>query len=614
MIIADEIDRITFVENVDHDIHFWENDTLHRTMYVHGILEAMEGLQIGGDITTTAATVNLVNAWPTTVNIAGASTATAIGAGTGTTTIGNDLTVTGDVAVTGGDITSTGALTVTPNAGTNLNVALSTTGDFIVNSNDLMVDTSTGRVGIGTITPTAKIDVSGDIKTMGFQLTTGASSGYVLTSDASGVATWSNVTGAMAYKGTHDASGPDPIGSVTGDTWIIDNAGSVGGTACVVGDWAIYDGASWDIVTSTSNVQSVNTETGVITVHEVMDTTNKDTKVSAEDTYLSFLNDNVETMRLITGNRVGIGETAPTALLHLNPPTTTASQFRLEASAGINPSLPNPGDLWFNGTNLNFNDGTTTTDLLAGGGVFTLDTTTSPDKVYFTDGLSIGSADFIFGSDQLDDDIAVTTDDYRMFFDKSKGAFRAGYVDGAEWNAANVGLQSFATGHDTTASGDYSTAMGELTTASEEHSTAMGYFTNASGYYSTAMGYVTSASGEASTAMGRSTTAGGDYSTAMGGNTTASGNYSTAMGYEATAQAYMSTVLGKYNVISGTTDSWVATDPLFVIGHGITSGSRANALTVLKNGKVGIIEDTPTALLHLGPATTAAAQIRLDAT
>ncbi|MCG8684203.1 MAG: hypothetical protein MI892_04970, partial [Desulfobacterales bacterium] len=58
----------------------------------------------GGDITTTAATVNLVNTNATTVNIACASTTTSIGAATGTTTIGNDLTVTGDATVTGTDL------------------------------------------------------------------------------------------------------------------------------------------------------------------------------------------------------------------------------------------------------------------------------------------------------------------------------------------------------------------------------------------------------------------------------------------------------------------------------------------------------------------------------
>ncbi len=75
-----------------------------------------------------------------------------------------NLTLTGDLAVNGGDITSTGALTITPGAGTNFNIALSTTGDFAVNTNQLFVDTSTGRVGIGTASPAFKLDVLGSIR------------------------------------------------------------------------------------------------------------------------------------------------------------------------------------------------------------------------------------------------------------------------------------------------------------------------------------------------------------------------------------------------------------------------------------------------------------------
>ncbi|HEX3100041.1 MAG TPA: hypothetical protein VHQ41_03680, partial [Patescibacteria group bacterium] len=57
-------------------------------------------------------------------------------------------------------ITASGALTITPAAGSNLNVNLSTTGDFAVNTNQLYVDTSTANVGIGTTGPSAKLTVT----------------------------------------------------------------------------------------------------------------------------------------------------------------------------------------------------------------------------------------------------------------------------------------------------------------------------------------------------------------------------------------------------------------------------------------------------------------------
>jgi len=47
-----------------------------------------------------------------------------------------------------------------------------------------------GNIGIGTATPAEKLDVNGKTKTTTLQVTTGATAGYVLTSDATGNATW----------------------------------------------------------------------------------------------------------------------------------------------------------------------------------------------------------------------------------------------------------------------------------------------------------------------------------------------------------------------------------------------------------------------------------------
>lgn len=53
-----------------------------------------------------------------------------------------------------------------------------------------VVMTAGGNVGIGTATPAALLDVAGTAQMTGLKLTTGAGSGKVLTSDASGVGTW----------------------------------------------------------------------------------------------------------------------------------------------------------------------------------------------------------------------------------------------------------------------------------------------------------------------------------------------------------------------------------------------------------------------------------------
>ena len=81
--------------------------------------------------------------------------------------------------------------------------------------------------------------------------------------------------------------------------------------------------------------------------------------------------------------------------------------------------------------------------------------------------------DFVFGSSQLDTD-GIGDHDRRMFFDKSKGAFRAGFSNGDEWNETNVGASSAAFGRGTKASGNWSTAFGRDSEASGNWSIAMG--------------------------------------------------------------------------------------------------------------------------------------------
>jgi hypothetical protein len=165
--------------------------------------------------------------------------------------------------------------------------------------------------------------------------------------------------------------------------------------------------------------------------------------------------------------------------------------------------------------------------------------------------------------------IPATGAGIRMMWYPKKCAFRAGSVDGTQWDDANIGSFSIAMGlntiasdqcsaamgSNTTASGPHSTAMGNSTTASGGLSTAMGIYTTASGNYSTAMGNCTIASGHFSTAMGAGTTSSGSYSTAMGNNTTASDNYSTAMGTQTTASGYSSTAMGNNTTASGTSST-----------------------------------------------------------
>ena len=141
------------------------------------------------------------------------------------------------------------------------------------------------------------------------------------------------------------------------------------------------------------------------------------------------------------------------------------------------------------------------------------------------------------------------------------------------------------------ASGEVAAILGgSNNTASGYASTAMGGNTMASGQFSTAMGFYSIANKTMSTAMGGQTTASGTLSTAMGFFTAASGNSSTAMGYRTTAPSAYETVIGRFNTdyAPSSTNEWISSDRLFVVGNGTGDASRSNALTILKNGNTTI--------------------------
>jgi hypothetical protein len=70
-----------------------------------------------------------------------------------------------------------------------------------------------------------------------------------------------------------------------------------------------------------------------------------------------------------------------------------------------------------------------------------------------------------------------------------------------------------------------------------------------------------------------------------GYNNLATGYYSTAFGNNTYSKAYGSFVIGQYNTVAGDSTQWVETDPLFIVGNGLNSDDRSNALTIYKNGR-----------------------------
>ncbi|HEX9958717.1 MAG TPA: tail fiber domain-containing protein, partial [Fibrella sp.] len=77
----------------------------------------------------------------------------------------------------------------------------------------------------------------------------------------------------------------------------------------------------------------------------------------------------------------------------------------------------------------------------------------------------------------------------RLMWYPGKAAFRAGHIEGTQWDDANIGNASVAAGFNTRASGDYGTAFGYNSVAANTGSIAMGHYCIATGFASVALGY-----------------------------------------------------------------------------------------------------------------------------
>ena len=240
-----------------------------------------------------------------------------------------------------------------------------------------------------------------------------------------------------------------------------------------------------------------------------------------------------------------------------------------------------------------------------------------------------------------------------MIWYPKRGAFRAGGAvnGGNEFDDANIGDYSATFGHENLATGYSSFAAGDTNTTTGTGSVSFGGNNSSQGEYSLSIGNGNNAIGTTSMAIGTETLASGDYSIAIGTSSTAtganaialgsgvasgqgsialngtstgdgsfsfagnstgvgsvsfygtsSGNLSLAIGAGVVAPSYEQTTLGEYNAAPAATPSattWVSTDPLLVVGNGSSNNALSTALTILKNGKVGIGTNNPGSTLTL---------------
>ncbi|MBO3117605.1 tail fiber domain-containing protein, partial [Winogradskyella sp. DF17] len=159
-------------------------------------------------------------------------------------------------------------------------------------------------------------------------------------------------------------------------------------------------------------------------------------------------------------------------------------------------------------------------------------------------------------------------------------------------NAAASGTGSLALGNNANASGDNATAF-SLGQASGDSSIA--YYGGVAGG-DISFAWSGTASGNAAISLGGAD-ASGEYAVAIGNGTTALGNQSKAIGTDVTAYSFAETVIGYESAVytPASTTVFNATDRFFVVAN----NSPNNAMTLLKNGRLGLSRIPVTNILEV---------------
>ena len=175
---------------------------------VYGKHTGTDGVAIQGESTTGTLAIGVQGVSPNGSGVKGLTTdgvgVSGIVTGVGTGVIGLADTF-GSFGVWGASIASTGVYATTSTGigfwGRSIG---SGTGGLFESASGYALITGGGNVGIGTPTPTSKLEVNGQIKITGGTPGTGK----VLTSDGTGLATWTTPTLILPYSATQSSGGP----------------------------------------------------------------------------------------------------------------------------------------------------------------------------------------------------------------------------------------------------------------------------------------------------------------------------------------------------------------------------------------------------------------------
>lgn len=305
-----------------------------------------------------------------TVNLATGVTGILPGAngGTGVANTGKTITL-------GGNFTTSGAFTTTLTSTANTSVTLPTSGTLYGTASGSITSAQlatsmTDETGTGAnvfavgATQTGTVFAAATTTVPNLTLTTSA--GTNVTSPTSGMLWWNgtNLNFRTGSTTVNLLAAAAPGGSNTQVQF--NNSSAFGGSASLTWDGSSLSSSNFIAVGGA--IQLWKDATPSFAGNVGMEVPGNS---PTNNLILSTFNGSTWSGRvtLFNGGNLVVGSTTDNAaFIQAGAATTTNASILLNSSAGTNVTSPTSGMLWWNGTNLNFRTGSTTVDLLAGGG------------------------------------------------------------------------------------------------------------------------------------------------------------------------------------------------------------------------------------------------------